>query len=115
ITKIQSIALATMADVRSRIVIIVLFLISIRWDFRPFRERRRAAQRMEWQYRTYVTSLQNYARSAPGQRLFVWDNVPEGFHHWGVGGAVSCVFRAQAVQVYQIDAPGAQGLIQRGE
>ena len=110
-----AIALATIADGRYRIVIAVLFLIWIPWDFRHFREQRRAAQRMEWQYRTYVTSLQNYARSAPGQRLFVWDNVPEGFHHWGVGGAVSCVFRAQAVQVYQIDAPGAQGLIQRGE
>src|SRR5207253_2893269 len=104
-----AIALATIADGRYRIVIAVLFLIWILWDFRHFREQRRAAQRMEWQYRTYVTSLQNYARSAPGQRLFVWDNVPEGFHHWGVGGAVSCVFRAQAVQVYQIDAPGALG------
>ena len=110
-----AIAVATITDGWYRVVIAVVFLVWIPWNYVQFRKRRRSAQRLEWQYRAYVTSLQNYARSSRDQRVFVWDNLPEGFHNWGVGGAVSCVFRIQGAQVLQIDAPGAQGLIQRGE
>ena len=71
--------------------------------------------RLEKGNRAFVAQLEKFARSAPAQHSFVYDGRPEGFHPWGVTGAISCVYRAIGQKVLYIDDPSARQLVERSE
>src|SRR5207245_3949376 len=50
----------------------------------------------------------------PAPDLFVWDGLPEGFHHWGVTGAIDCVYHKPDIKVKYLDDPGSLALVEQG-
>lgn len=110
-----AVMVASLADGHYRWAIIFLLALWIPWDFVHFRELRRINQRREQQNRAYVAGIEKFARLDPGERLFVYDALPEEFHDWGVTGALRCVYRNPAITAQHIDQPGAAELIQRGD
>jgi len=107
--------LAAIADGRYRVVVALLMLIWLPWDFVNFRETRRVNEARERQNRAYVTAIERYTRSNPGQRLFVFDALPEEFQPWGVKGALVCFYPGQSITLLHVDQPGSQEVIQSGE
>jgi hypothetical protein len=110
-----AVMLASLADGHYRWAVILLLALWIPWDFVHFRELRRINQRREQQNRAYVGAIEKFARLNPGDRVFVYDALPEEFHHWGVTGALRSVYRNQAITAQHIDQPGSEELIQRGD
>jgi hypothetical protein len=110
-----AIALASLADGRYRALAAVFLVLWIPWDFKCFRQMRRVNQQREQQNHAYVNGIEAFARLNPEQRLFVYDYLPEGFHHWGVIGALSCVYRISSINAQYVDEPGAKELIQNGD
>jgi hypothetical protein len=112
----SAILVAALAGTRRGAAVTAVFLaLWIPWDFLHFREARRLTERQEQQYRGYAAALQKYARRNPGQRLFVWDYLPDGFGAAGVTGALECVYLRRDVTAQKIDEPGADELIQKGD
>jgi hypothetical protein len=109
-----AIMLATVADGRYRVAA-ALMLIWLPWDFVHFRETRPISERRERQNRAYVSSIERYARTNPGQRLFVLDVLPEEFQPWGVKGALACFYPGQSITLLHVDQPGSQEAIQGGD
>jgi len=110
-----AIMLAAVADSRYRVAAALLLLIWLPWDFINFRETRRVNERRERQNRAYVTAIERYARTNAGQRLFVFDFLPEEFQPWGVKGALACFYPGQPLTLRHIDQPGAQEVLQNGD
>jgi hypothetical protein len=92
-----------------------LLALWIPWDFLHFREARRVIQRQEQQYREYVASIEKFARANPQERVFVWDHLPDGFEHWGVSGALACIYDRTDITTRFIDEPGTEALLQSGQ
>jgi hypothetical protein len=110
-----AIMLAAIADSRYRMAAALVLLIWLPWDFINFRETRRANEDRERQNRAYVTAIERYARTNSGQRLFVFDALPDEFQPWGVKGALACFYPGQPITVLHVDQPGSQEVIQNGE
>ena len=110
-----AIMLAAIADGRYRVAAALLLLIWLPWDFVNFRETRRVNEARERQNRAYVTAIERYARASPGQRVFVFDALPDEFQPWGVKGALGCVYPGQSITLLHVDQPGSQEVIQNGE
>ncbi|PYT33451.1 MAG: hypothetical protein DMG58_07365 [Acidobacteria bacterium] len=92
-----------------------LLILWLPWNMIQFHRARLETLRLEKANRAYVAELERFARSTPTQRSFVYDGRPEGFHPWGVAGAISCVYRAVGQQVLYIDDPSARQRVERGE
>jgi len=110
-----ALVLASLADGPYRWAAVSLLVLWIPWDFVHFRELRRINQRTEQQNRAYVAAIERFASLNPGQRLFVYDALPEDFHDWGVTGALRTVYRDTSVTAEHIDQPRAVELIQTGD
>ncbi len=108
------IVIMTLASHYSR-VMAALLILWLPWNMIQFHRARVETLRLEKGNRAFVAELDKFARSAPNQRCFVYDGRPEGFHPWGVTGAISCVYRAIGQQVLYIDDPAARQLVERGE
>jgi hypothetical protein len=67
------------------------------------------------QNRAYVQAIEKFARLNSNERLFVYDDLPDQFHHWGVTGALKTIYRDNEVAAQHIGQPGAQELIQKGD
>jgi hypothetical protein len=98
-----------------RTVIAALLILWLPWNMIQFHRARVETLRLEKGNRAFVAELEQFARSAPNQRSFVYDGRPEGFHPWGVAGAISSVYRAIGQQVLYIDDPSARQLVEHGE
>jgi hypothetical protein len=107
--------LATLADGPYRAAAAVFLALWIPWDFVQFREMRRVNEDRERLNREYVGEIEKFARSNPGQQLFVYDTLPEGFHRWGLTGALTCTYQQRDIRTMQRGAPGAEELIQSGD
>jgi hypothetical protein len=111
-----AIMLASMAEGRHGAVGVAVFLVFwIPLDAIHFRALSRTNLRLEAQNRAYVTEIQRYAQVNPAQRLFVWDYLPDGFHPYGVIGALECAYRTRDVIAEYIEDPGAEHLLQKGD
>jgi hypothetical protein len=110
-----AIMLASLADSRYRVIVALLLVLWIPWDFLQFRELRRLNERREQQNRAYVTEVEKYARVHPDQRVFLFDRFPEGFELWGLTGALTCIFHRVGTVARHINDPGAQRLLDSGE
>jgi len=109
-----ALVLASIADGRYRTVVLIFLLLWIPWDFLHFREFRRANLRREQQNHAYVGEIEKFARLNPAERTFVYDDLPEGFHHWGVTGALKFIYRNSDLTVQQLDQPESQELLDHG-
>jgi len=96
-------------------VMAALLILWLPLNMIQFHSARVETLRLEKENRAFVSELDKFARSAPNQRSFVYDGRPEGFHPWGVTGAISCVYRTIGQQVLYIDDPSARQLVERGE
>jgi hypothetical protein len=110
-----ALGLGSLADGHFRWAGLLLLILWVPWDFVHFRELRRINQRTEQQNRDYVGAIETFARLNPSQNLFVYDALPEGFHDWGVTGALRTVYRNTAIHAQHIDQPGSAELIQKGD
>ena len=109
-----AVLVASLADGHYRWAAMLFLVLWIPWDFVHFRELRRTNQRLEQQNRAYVGAIQKFARLNPGERVFVYDALPEGFHAWGVTGALKSVYRSPEITIQHVDQPGAEELVQKG-
>jgi len=109
-----ALVLASIADGRYRAAVGIFLLLWIPWDFLHFRELRRVNLRREQQNHVYVGEIERFARLNRAEHVFVYDYLPEGFHHWGVTGALQTIYRTPDITVQHIDQPGSQELINRG-
>lgn len=98
-----------------RMVMAALLILWLPWNLIQCHRARVEILRLDQGNRAFVAGLEKFARSAPSQRSFVYDGVPEAFHSWGVTGAISCVYRALGQKVFYIDDPSARQLVERGE
>lgn len=114
-----TIVVASAAESRQGVTVAAVFLaLWLPWDFLRLREMRRLNEHQEQQYHAYFSALQSYVHlnpGNPGQRLFIWDYLPEGFAAAGVSGALVCIYGTHDFTVRYIDEPGADELIQRGD
>ncbi len=93
----------------------VLLALWIPWNFLNFRDARRVIQRQEQLYRAYVASIETFARANPQERIFVWDHLPDGFHSWGVSGALAHIYGRTDIETRFIGEPGTEALLQSGD
>ncbi len=98
-----------------RTVMAALLILWLPWNLVQFHRARVEILRLEKDNRAYVAALEKFARSTPTQRSFVYDGKPEGFHSWGVTGAISCAYRDLGQKVLNSDDPSARQLVERGE
>src|SRR5438445_4389952 len=94
-----------------RTVMAALLILWLPWNLIQFHRARVETLRLAKGNRTYVAELEKFARSAPNQRSFVYDGIPEAFHPWGVTGAISCVYCAIGQKVLYIDDTSARKLV----
>jgi len=92
----------------------VLLLLWLPWNMIQFHHARYEVLRLARGNRAFVSALEQFASSAPGQRSFVYDGVPEAFHSWGVNGALTCIYRVGGLEVLYIEAPRARQLVDTG-
>ena len=110
-----AIMLASVADSRYRMAAAVLLVLWIPWDLVHFREMRRANQLRGQQNRAYVQAIEKFARLNPNERLFVYDDLPDQFHDWGVTGALRTIYKNNDITAQHIGQGGAEELVQKGE
>ncbi len=111
-----AILLASAAEGRRRAMLAaVLLALWIPWDFVHYRDTRRVIQHQEQLYQGYVAAIERFARENPKERLFVWDHLPDGFHPWGVAGALACIYNRTDIATRYIDEPGSEAQLQSGE
>jgi hypothetical protein len=91
-----------------------LLLLWLPWNLIQFHRERTEVLRLANGNRAFVSALVQFARSAPNQRSFVYDGVPEGLHWWGVTGALNCIYRVGGLQVLKSDEPRASDLVETG-
>ena len=92
----------------------IFLLLWLPWSLIQLHRERAEVLRLANGNRAFVSELERFARSAPNQRSFVYDGVPEGFHSWGVTGALTCIYRVGGLRVLYIDEPGARRLVETG-
>ena len=106
-----AIAMAGIAEHVKPVVIAVFFLLWMPLDILSLREQRNAALSQDHDAREWITTLSAYARTKPAVTGFVYKGMPDGFHAWGLEGAVKYFFRLLDVTIPLIDSPeGAQVL-----
>jgi len=108
-----AIALAAGATHHRRIATVFLILWAP-WNLVHFRHSQQENLRLARGNRAFVEGVFECARLAPEQMTFVYDGLPEGFHSWGVTGAIGCAYRRQGQVLLWIDAPGARDLVRTG-
>lgn len=64
--------------------------------------------------RAYIGELTKFMRSNPYEILYVYDYLPDGFHRWGVNGALTVCSARRDMRTIHLDMPGAEDLIQSG-
>jgi len=109
-----AIALAAGATHNKRIASLLLILW-LPWTLVHLRHSQRENLRLASGNQAFVERVFECARLAPKQMTFVYDGVPEGFHSWGVAGAIRCAYRRKDQVILWIDAPGARDLVRTGE
>lgn len=109
-----AIAMAAGAAHHERIATVFLILW-LPWTLVHLRHSQRQNLRLARGNQAFVNGLFECARLEPKQMTFVYDGVPEGFHSWGVTGAITCAYRRKDQRVLWIDAPGARDLVRTGE
>src|SRR5579872_1993399 len=112
---LAGIALSLMAIVSHyRLAMVILLILWAPWDYLQVKRARSEILRLERANHAFVAGLERLALVAPGERIFVYDGMPEAFHPWGVAGAVTCVYRSIGHKVLSIYEPDALQLIATG-
>ncbi|HKW98779.1 MAG TPA: hypothetical protein VJN43_13660 [Bryobacteraceae bacterium] len=106
---------ATLADGPYRLAVPIFLALWIPWDFTHFRETRRIDEDRERLNRAYVGEVVKFTNAQPGQTLWVYDNLPDGFHRWGVNGALVFACQRRDIRMMHLNAPGAEEFIQSGD
>jgi len=93
----------------------VFLILWLPWTLVHLRHSQRENLRLAHGNQAFVERVFECARLAPKQMTFVYDGVPEGFHSWGVTGAIRCAYRRKDQLILWIDAPGARDLVRSGD
>ena len=69
-------------------------------DLQVLRLDRRETLARDGQTRAWVTGVETFAKYGQPVEAFVFSGAPEGFHRWGVEGALAYVYRRDDLRVY---------------
>jgi hypothetical protein len=109
-----AIAVAGMAEATHPAVVAACFLLWAPVDLHSLRVQRNDTLRRASQAREWVTAIARYAGTRPDVGGFVYQGMPEGFHIWGMEGAVKYYFRRLEVSIPAVDSAEGIKLLQSG-
>ena len=109
-----AIALAGVMEAAKPAVIAVFFLLWTPWDIVWLRSQRTDTLRQDRDIREWITTFGRFAPTASGGHQFVYHRTPEGFHLFGVEGAVKYFLPYADVTVRPDDSPEGARLMQDG-
>ena len=109
-----AIALAGMAENVKPAVIGIFFLLWLPLDIHWVNLQRRETLRKDRDVREWITTLGRFSRNGLPAGGFVYSELPDGFHVWGMEGAVKYFFRVVDVTIPVIDSPEAGKRLQSG-
>jgi len=109
-----AIALAGIAEAVKPAVIAVFFVLWMPLDIYHLREQRTLTIGQDRDAREWIDTLGEFARTRPAVAGFVYKGMPDGFHIWGLEGAVKYFFRILDVTIPAVDSPEGGRLLQGG-
>jgi hypothetical protein len=84
------------------------------WNLAMLQNLRRSALAQDDAVRAYVSTLENFAASSKTAHTFVYDGAPDGFHEWGIHGALQFLYGFPPPTLLSIKDDAAPAAIERG-
>jgi hypothetical protein len=109
-----AIAIAGIAETARPAVIALFFLLWLPLDIHSLKEQRNVTLSEDRDAREWITTLARFAGTKPPVTSFVYRGMPDGFHIWGLEGAVKYFFRILDVTIPPTDSPEGERLIANG-
>ena len=109
-----AIAMAGVAETVRPAAIAVFFLFWLPLDIHWLNLQRDVTLRQDGDAREWITTLGKFAQTGPPAGGFVYSGLPEGFHTWGMEGAVKYFYRILDVTIPVIDSPEAGQRLRSG-
>jgi hypothetical protein len=106
-----AIAFSGIVDRGHRVFAAIFLLIWVPFNFMNLRLMRRQALAVADENRRYVAGIQEFARTAPDVRDFVYDGRPFALHPWGIKGALVCAYRTPEIRVSGVEDKEAQAAL----
>ena len=94
--------------------IAVFFVLWLPFDIHWLNLQRDVTLRQDGDAREWITTLGRFAQTGPLAGGFVYSGLPEGFHTWGMEGAVKYFYRVLDVTIPVIDSPEAGERLRSG-
>ncbi|HWB85761.1 MAG TPA: hypothetical protein VG675_16580 [Bryobacteraceae bacterium] len=102
-----AIAFSGVAEMERYAALAMFFLLWAPLDYRTLRANRRLTLARDDQAREYISSVGRFTASAPPIKKFVYDGLPDGFHSWGVSGALRYFLQRDDLEVFEMHDPAA--------
>ncbi len=95
-------------------VVALLCVAWIPWNLVRLRNLRRATLAQDTAVYAYVSELSDFAAHSKAQHTFVYSGAPDGFHEWGIYGALQFLYGYPAPPLLSASDGAAQAAIDRG-
>jgi hypothetical protein len=109
-----AIAFTGLADEVSPAAIALFLALWLPMDIHEFRVRRRETLARDDDVRTWMDTVGRFAAAKQRVGAFVFSGAPEGFHRWGVDGALKYYYERTDLTVKPAGDPDAARLMQSG-
>jgi hypothetical protein len=88
----------------------LFFLLWLPWDYRALHAAGRETLARDAQVRSWMGTLAAFTRNAPPLDAYVYSGTPEGFHRWGVEGALRYLVGPGDFKIAESGDPEAERL-----
>jgi hypothetical protein len=105
-----AIALTGAAEATSSGVLALLVLLLLPVDLRELRRNSRETLARDQGIRIWMNGVERFAAANPNIRTFVFSGTPEGFHRWGVEGALKYFYERNDLVTRYITDPDVASL-----
>ena len=109
-----AIAVAGMVESRTPAAAVIFVLLWLPQNIHAVRVQKRQALNQDRDAREWLTTLGTYAQTRRAGAGFVFRGMPEGFHAFGVEGAVKYYFRILDVTIPSVDSTEGARLLRSG-
>jgi hypothetical protein len=105
-----AIALTGLPTIGRPLWVALFFALWLPVDYRELRSSRSQTLARDADVRTWMTTAGAFVNSAPPIDAWIFSGAPEGFHQWGIEGALKYFLNKSELNVHAMDDPAAQSL-----